>query len=160
MRTYRFSRVFAAVRRYSKRWGKWAAYICGNQNNNNMNIEEFKADLLRRFPFKPGYKFMAVDSDGWCDQYTNKPKVRAVTWGNNSGACSYVGWVELPDGVDWRETLVSRAETNQPTPPAQPTFEQRHDALMAKLDELIGVMRAVVEAVHPVNDYKGANEQR
>ena len=80
-----------------------------------MNIEEFKADLLRRFPFKPGYKFMAVDSDGWCDQYTNKPKVRAVTWGNNSGACSYVGWVELPDGVDWRETLVSRAEAGQPT---------------------------------------------
>ena len=125
-----------------------------------MTIEEFKAKLLRRFPWEREAKFMAVDADGKCYQYTGCPKVFSVLWGDNSSSAVYVGFIELPVGIDWRETLVSRAETNQPTPPAQPTFEQRHDALMAKLDELIGVMRAVVEAVHPVNDYKGANEQR
>lgn len=114
-----------------------------------MNLEEFKAELVRRFPWEPRMNHMAIDANGDCYQYANQIITFAAHWGNSFGATKYVGSIELPGEIDWRDTLISRAETEQPAPPAPPTFEQRHDALMAKLDELIGVLRAVVEAVQP-----------
>lgn len=70
-------------------------------------LERFKVDLLRLFPFSPGTNFMAVDSDGELCQFVSKPKDGISYWADDNSPTS-LAIIKLPDGIDWRDCLIER----------------------------------------------------
>ena len=77
-----------------------------------MTLDQFKADLLSRFPWRPDMNYMAVDYCGAVCQYETRPR---HTWPMSFwiADCNseFIEKVEIPDVVDWRETLIERPAT-------------------------------------------------
>ena len=72
-------------------------------------LERFKVDLLRLFPFSPGTNFMAVDSDGELCQFEKRPTAGISYWGDRSdNFVQALAVIKLPDNIDWRDCLIER----------------------------------------------------
>lgn len=80
-----------------------------------MTLDQFKADLLRRFPFREGMNYMAVDNGGGVYQYrARKTRAKHAHFWITSNDYQFIDTVEIPDGIDWHDTLISRTENTQP----------------------------------------------
>ena len=72
-------------------------------------LERFKADLLRLFPFSDGANWMAVDSDGELCQFEKRPTAGMSYWGDRSeNFVQALAVIKLPDNIDWRDCLIDR----------------------------------------------------